>query len=273
MRGEILDAHRLEGPRPDVQRHEGVARRRARRAPRRSGCIEVQARGRRRHRAGVAREDALVALAIGRRRPRGGCRAAAARCPSARRIPAPRPAARCRHRSASRSSTRTVPPAVAISSPSRMGLLAETCASASAPASARSSRISTRPPEGLWPSRRAGDHARVVEDQQVIRAPAAAAGRAPCRSASAPEAPSSTSRRLAERSGSGCLGDQLGGQFVGEVLATHARMLHAPALRLVVAENHLRCARAGFRSQVARLVMRGRARGSSSPDPAPCADA
>ena len=50
------------------------------------GCIEMQARGRGRDRAGARARRCSGSARDRSRRPRGGCRAAAARCPSARRI-------------------------------------------------------------------------------------------------------------------------------------------------------------------------------------------
>ena len=155
VRREILAAHRLEGARPDVQRHERAlhAARLERRDQRR---VEVQARRRRRHRARLAREDALVALAIGGAGRRGGCRAAAAPRPTCSK----NSSAGCGSRDAPQLALAPHAPApprrrCSTSSPSRIGLLADSCASASWPPSARSSRISTRPPEGLCPKTRA----------------------------------------------------------------------------------------------------------------------
>ena len=200
---ELLGAHRLEGAGADVQRDEravDAARGERGAAAAASKCrLAVGAATA----PGIAREDALVALAIGSLGRRAGCRAAAARSPQRSKNSSAAPGTAMRHRSASRSSTRTAPPAVAISSPGRMGLLARSCTSASPPASARSSRISTRPPVGLCPSTRAGTTRVSLNTSRSSAAQQLRAGREPCGRAMAPDWPSSTSRRLAERSASG----------------------------------------------------------------------
>ena len=108
-----------------------------------------------------------------------------------------------------------------------MALLAASCTSASSPSSARSRKISTRPPEGLRPKARAANDAGVVEHQEVagaqIRGQLAhqgvSHGAGGCLEHQQP-ARGAFRRWL--------LRDQLGGQIVGEVLAAHRGMVQRP---------------------------------------------
>ncbi len=216
MLRDIVHAQRLEGAGAHMQRDAWRAARQRRRCRAMQRGIEMQAGGGRRHRAGLAREDALVALAVIGMQPRVQCTAAAARCHALRRRPAPRPGfrfptgrrlapvPRVRPRAAS-------PPVVARRRSGRMGLLARICTRRGvAPDGAFEEHLDASA-GGLGAEQARRHHARVVEDQQIVRLAAVPADRRNWRSARAPVAPSRVSSRLAERSGSGAWAISSGG--------------------------------------------------------------
>ena len=182
--------------------------------PRDQRGIEMQAGRGRGDRAGLAREDALVARAIlvaGNTLDVGRQRHRAVRLEEGQhlggRFDFPQVAGLA---VLTRSTTRIGPPGVEMTTPGRMGLLARICTQARRSPTARSRKISTRPPEGLVPNSRAATTRVSLKTSRSCGRSSEGRSvnwRSATRAGGAVEAQQPAGRSLRQR----CLGDQLRG--------------------------------------------------------------